>query len=290
MQKLKNIQNFISPFFLSLLSLLKILIGSKKATKLPSTNHKTCVVLGNGPSLELSILEVKKELTKSDLICVNYFPLTKLFDELKPRFFVACDIVIWDKMLNTDLVKQSEKMFDKMNNSVDWPFYLFMPIIAKNEGDWENRISKNKNIKVLFYNVTPIEGIRRFNHVLFSKGYGMPRPHNVLIPALIHCINLNYQKVFLFGVDHSWLNDISIDGNNNVLVGQRHFYKENSTKDQMRKSHTQSMKLHEVLNTFVIAFKGYHEINKYAKSKGVSIINSTPDSFIDAFERNHFSL
>ncbi len=44
-------------------------------------------------------------------------------------------------------------------------------------------------------------------------------------------------------------------------------------------------KLHEVLIKFVHAFKGYHDIERYARSKGIIIYNATPQSFIDAFER-----
>jgi hypothetical protein len=41
----------------------------------------------------------------------------------------------------------------------------------------------------------------------------------------------------------------------------------------------------ELLTKFVTAFSGYFVLNKYAKSRGVSIFNATPGSFIDAFER-----
>lgn len=285
MQTLKNIQNFITPFFLTVLSLIKILISSKKASSLPKRINSTCIILGNGPSLQTSILKSFKSVKEADLICVNYFPLTDLFIELKPRFFVACDSVLWDKNYNPDLVIKSEKMFDHMNNIVDWDFYLFIPSSSKNIGDWQQRVYKNRHIHILYYNLTPIEGVRKINFYLYSVALGMPRPHNVLIPSIVHAINLNYKKIFLFGVDHSWLNEISINEENEVMVGLHHFYNENATNHPIRKSKSESMKLHEVLETFATVFKGYHELNEFSKSKNIQIFNSTPNSFIDAFIR-----
>lgn len=287
MNTLKHIQEFLSALFSSLMSLIKILISSRPVSKLPSRKNDTCVILGNGPSLETSILEAGEILYQSDLICVNFFPLTHLFEQLKPRFFVACDSILWDKTFTSDLVVKSEKMFEQINSIVDWDFYLFMPRISKNKGDWHQRISTNKNIHVHYYNLTPVEGLKKINFYLYSFGLGMPRPHNVLIPSIVHAINLQYKRIFLLGVDHSWLSEIKTNDDNKVMVGQNHFYDDNTTKNQIRKSKTESMKLHEVLETFATVFRGYYELNDFSKTKNINIINSTPNSFIDAFNRQN---
>jgi len=41
----------------------------------------------------------------------------------------------------------------------------------------------------------------------------------------------------------------------------------------------------ELLTKFVHAFNGYFILKDYAKSQGTTIINATPGSYIDAFER-----
>jgi hypothetical protein len=43
--------------------------------------------------------------------------------------------------------------------------------------------------------------------------------------------------------------------------------------------------LHEILSTMSLAFESYHILKKYADYKEVKILNSTPGSYIDAFER-----
>jgi len=55
--------------------------------------------------------------------------------------------------------------------------------------------------------------------------------------------------------------------------------------DVMKKTGKGKRKMHEILIKFVHSFAGYFDINNYAKSQNVRIINITPDSFIDAFER-----
>ncbi len=284
MKTLKHIQEFIRALFSSFMSLCKTLISSRPVSKLPSKLNDSCVILGNGPSLETSIQAAKQTLSKSDLICVNFFPLTHLFEELKPRFFVACDSVFWDKRVSQDLVQRSEQMFDRINEKVDWEFYLFMPRTAKNKGDWQKRISANKNIRIIYYNLTPIEGIPAISYLLFKLKMGIPRPHNVLIPSLFHGINLTYSNIYLLGAEHSWLNEIAVDEGNNVYVQIPHFYNKKNNS-QIKKNNHENMRLHEVLHTFMVTFKGYHDLQAYSKTKNVSIYNVTPNSFIDAFER-----
>jgi hypothetical protein len=43
--------------------------------------------------------------------------------------------------------------------------------------------------------------------------------------------------------------------------------------------------LHQILQSLYIAFRSYFDIADYAKTKGIDILNITPDSFIDAFPR-----
>jgi hypothetical protein len=114
----------------------------------------------------------------------------------------------------------------------------------------------------------------------------MPRPHNVLIPSIMIALSLGFKKIFLFGADHSWLKDIWVDEENNVLLQQKHFYDIDKAKprhmDYLGKG---KRKMHEVLIKFYHSFKGYFEIDAYGKNQGKTIYNCTPGSYIDAFDR-----
>ena len=113
----------------------------------------------------------------------------------------------------------------------------------------------------------------------------MPRPRNVLIPSIMIGIWLGYSEIRLLGADHSWLKTISVDDNNRVVSIQPHFYQEDSREQQRIRTAYLSLPLHKVLESFHIAFRSYHRIRRFADTQGIRIINSTPGSFIDAFDR-----
>jgi hypothetical protein len=124
----------------------------------------------------------------------------------------------------------------------------------------------------------------------------MPRPHNVLIPSLILSINMKFSNIYVCGADHSWLKEIYVDNENEVLLSQKHFYDKQAQKqsDYRDMAVPQPMyhggsnnkrKLHEVLEKFYYTFRSYWKIKSLAESQAVKIYNITPISYIDAFDR-----
>ncbi|NJL74615.1 MAG: hypothetical protein HC892_05805 [Saprospiraceae bacterium] len=115
----------------------------------------------------------------------------------------------------------------------------------------------------------------------------MPRPHNVLIPSLMLAINIGFKEIFVVGADHSWLEELTVNENNEALLHQKHFYDEESSKPEyMYRQGKRPRKLHEILEKFMLSFRAYFDIREYSESKEVQIWNATPKSYIDAFERN----
>ena len=70
------------------------------------------------------------------------------------------------------------------------------------------------------------------------------------------------------------------------MVKHKHFYENESVRATasyylgLRKR-----RLFELLHKLMLTFEGYIKINNYAIGRGCKIINCTPGSFIDAFER-----
>jgi len=285
-----KIQSFINNLFKTILSLLKIILLTRRVQKLhPADNKRTCTILGNGPSL-LSTLEKKPTfLSDSSLLCVNFFADTDLYEKFQPERYVINAPEIWRKNCAEVYLTNQKELFHTISNKTNWTLLLYLPVNARNSEFYKKTISpilvQNENIKVCFFNVTPIEGFKFLIFPLFRRNLGMPRPHNVLIPSLMITINSGFEKIFLLGADHSWLKDIWVDENNAVFLRQRHFYQNDPTPKEMHKRGTGTRRLHEVLQKFVYTFSGYFILKDYVEKRGVRIINATPGSYIDAFER-----
>jgi len=285
-------QRFIENSVLSFLSLIKIIILSKIffRNKFPLKSQKDCVVLGNGPSLNPCLENHREFLANKDLFAVNYFPVTDIYDQLKPRNYIVGALEFWYPDVTPDRLEKQQKLFNALATKTTWELNLFISYKARNYPFWLEIIKNNKNIKVTYYNETPTEGFRSFRYCAFRKNLGMPRPHNVMIPAILFSLNMGYDKIYLVGADHSWLPLIKVDDQNNVLLNQQHFYDENTSvyKTMANKGKGQR-NLSEVLHKFYLAFKGHMELAEYSKHKGIEIINLTPGSFIDAYQKINLS-
>ena len=87
-------------------------------------------------------------------------------------------------------------------------------------------------------------------------------------------------------MEHSWLESLSVDKNNNILLENKHFYDKKEVKrEEFKKWNGDKYKLHEVLYDFGRMFESYWEIRDYIRDKNIEIINKSPNSFIDAFKK-----
>jgi hypothetical protein len=281
-----KIQNFLSNLGKVVVSLIRIILLAKWRVKLSMRHHDVCVILANGPSLGKTIQQHHQFLQGKDLICVNHFPSTEYFGQLKPNYYMTSAPDLWLDDIDQFFVDQSNRLFQKISRDTRWPLMLHIPQESKKFNRWQSWLRTNPNIKVIYYNNTPIEGWRWFRHWCFRLNLGMPRPHNVLIPSLTNAINMGYRQIYLLGADHSWLSEISVNDQNLVLINQKHFYDHQTSQGKpLDKRGVGQRNMPELLTKFVHAFNGYFVLREYAESRSVSILNATPGSFIDAFER-----
>lgn len=284
-----NIQLFLEHTAQSVLSLAKVVIQSKFRSPIPPKSKQNCIILANGPSLKDSLQENPSVFSKEkyDLFCVNYFANSDFYQKLQPNYYVMIAPEYWvDEFedISTIIEKRTE-LFRNIEAKTDWELDLFIPWEAKKSKTWKDLFKNKPNIHIHYFNRTPIEGCRSINHFLFRCHLGMPRPHNVLIPSLFIGINMEYQNIYLIGADHSWIPLIFVTSQNDVLFTNQHFYEEKKLKPHPMRKATGKRKLHEVLDKFMLTFKGYFILKSYAKTKKVKIWNATPSSFIDAFDR-----
>lgn len=281
-----KIRDWITDSVNSLISVIRILLLSKFKVAIKKQYDGDVVILGNGPSLPATIAAHRKFLEGKQLLCVNLFSDTDHFEQLKPKHYVVVSPNMWSGKPDPRTVENRRKVWSSLAKKTSWPMQLYLPYEADRTKDWKEIIRSNANIRVVYFNRTPVDGHGFLRHFLFKKGYGMPRPHNVIIPSLFLSVNLGFDEIYLIGADHSWLPETSVDDENNVLVCQKHFYDENEARPEgMIKNNEGLRKLHEVLEKWMISFKSYFIIREYAESQNVKIWNATPGSFIDAFDR-----
>lgn len=263
-------------------SVVKIILRSRSPRKsLPTDKTKSIVILGNGPSLRTTMDRHPEFLRSRQLMAVNYAANSSQFKDLRPHYYIMTDSTFFQEPDE----KSPTSILWKTLAGVSWPMILFVPVGQKETA--VRLTAHNPEITIRTLNLTPLEGANAIIHPLFDRGYGMPRPRNVLIAAIMAAISEGFGQIFLAGADHTWSRTLCVDSQNRICTALSHFY-DSSLDEDKKPVAVEAYKgkhLHEILMSLVIAFRSYFQIREYADRRGVSIINITPESMIDAFPK-----
>lgn len=261
-------------------SFAKIALQSRRCTISAAPREFPIVILGNGPSLLPAITTHGDLLREIPALAVNFAANTPEFRALRPRYYAIADPHFFETSVDPNVCK----LINSLENHVEWPMTLFIPNRAV-----KRLALNNPNIRIERFNPVAVEGLSQLKDFAFTHGLGMPRPRNVMIVAIMCAIRAGFKKIYLAGADHSWLKTLDVSENNEVISVQPHFYEESDSEKSRVNSIYKNVKLHEILLSFHLAFRSYHEIRRYAAKHGITIYNSTPGSFIDAFPRKPLS-
>lgn len=277
----EKIAMWVGDFSNSLKSVVKLVLHSHRSTiSRCASKDETIIIMGNGPSLNDSIVKYVNVLKRVPTLAVNFAANAPQFGELQPRYYVLADPHFFVSANDTNVMKLRTNLAN-----VGWRMTLFLPFEAKK---YDFAI-ENSNIKVEYFNLLATEGFNWLENWAYSSGRGMPRPRNVLIPSIMIAMKMGYGNIYIAGADHSWTKTLSVNERNEVVSIQPHFYEEDEKEEKRIKVDYLKYPLHKIVYSFYVAFKAYHEIKRYANVEGVNIYNSTPGSFIDAFPRRNLS-
>lgn len=272
----KNISGFFEKSASSLKSLAKMAIQSRRCDIKPvAAPGESLIVMGNGPSLADTMRDNAEALASHPLLAVNFAINAPEFLELRPEFYILADPVFFNDLTNANV----RRLWDNFSSAVTWPLTLFVPAKVRIP------VKTGANVTVRRFNPVGVEGFAWFENIAFRTGAGMPRPRNVLIPAIMTGIALGFKTIYIVGADHSWSKTLEVSDENVVISVQPHFYKDNEAEHTRVASVYKNIRLHEIMYSFYVAFRSYFTIRRFADSRGVTIYNSTPSSFIDAFPR-----
>ncbi|MDE6308588.1 MAG: hypothetical protein K2L81_00185, partial [Muribaculaceae bacterium] len=232
------------------------------------------IIMANGPSLAQTIAQYGPTLESHPTMAVNFAANATEFKQLRPRYYVLADPHFFNPQGDNNVHRLIGNL-----NGVDHEMTIFIPFGQKLE-------IANPRVKVEYFNMVGAEGARWLTTALYRSGRAMPRPRNVLIPAIMIGMLIGYKEIYLTGADHSWMRTLSVDDDNRVVTVQPHFYKDNESEHKRVTSVYANITLPQIIESFYIAFNAYHQIADFATREGVTIYNSTPESFIDAFKRS----
>lgn len=274
--KTDRFSGFMADLGASVKTAVKLALQSRAVTRGGAdADSGPLYIMGNGPSLRSNFEHDLDFLRSHTTMAVNFAANTDEFALVRPSYYVLADPHFFTGMSDPNVARLHESLA-----RVDWPMTLFVPASVKADG-----LPSAGHLTVRRFNFVGAEGFSWLENLVYDSGLGMPRPRNVMIPSIMIGIWLGFRKIYLLGADHSWLQSIWVDDANRVVTVQPHFYTDNDKEKQRVHSEYAGHRLHDVLESFHIAFRSYHRIARYAASRGVEIYNATPGSYIDAFPR-----
>lgn len=289
---LYNLSNHIGSFWQNLIntliSIIKIFIQTKFSISFPKITSNKATILANGPSLRTSLQKDIDFIKDSEIYCVNNFASAEVFTQIKPQNYVMLDPSYFKFTEITEDREDIKKTLNALCLDVSWKMSLYVPVYAR-KSYLVKQISFNNNIQVQYFNYTIVKGFSNFRNWIFSKLLGMPQCQNILAATLYVAITRQHPEVYLFGADHSWIEEIRLNEENELIGRQLHFY-DNPTKLKLEKIEklinkpikgfmaAQMLSLHK-------AFYSYEVLADYGVSQDVKIYNASAKSYIDSFEK-----
>lgn len=262
----------------TLKSAVKIALQSRR-TRRPDAAPQGhgIVVLANGPSLRQTIVENSAVLAAMPTLAVNFMANSPEMALLKPCYYVLADPFFFEG-IDHDNVKALWRNLA----SVSWPMTLFVPARRLAAA---RRLLGDCGVEFATFNFVGAEGFGWFERLAYGRGLAMPRPRNVLIPAIMAAIASGYKEIYITGADHSWMETLRVDDENHTVSVQPHFYKDSEAEKTRSVTEYRGYHLHDIIYSFYVAFRSYHRLERFAAGAGIDIFNSTPGSYIDAFRR-----
>jgi hypothetical protein len=275
---------FVKKCINTCISLAKIMIRLPAVSSLPVAEAASCAILGNGPSLNLSLDKHPSFFKDRPLLCVNGFSLAKEYSELKPSYYVMLDSSFW--LHSSDIVLE---IIGNIKTKTTWKLCLLLPPQAKRSPYLSDLEKQNPNIRIVFFNYTVFKGFDRIGHFFYRRNMAMIQSQNVLAASLFLSVNMGFKDIYLFGADHTWHENLYINEENVLCVKHKHFYENEEKLSYMpfyKARHlAQTFRMDEIFHIFSKTFYGYVALNNYAISQNCRIYNASEVSFIDAFKR-----
>lgn len=257
---------------------------------LPQIEHNSSrvVIIGNGPSLNSSIEKYKEEIEQSDIIVVNEFGATDLFEVFKPKLYVFADPAYFT--LPNNMKDSVINLFQTIVAKTMWPMHVIIPNTFK-EAHCLEILRQNKYITIDCYYDGRQDVGEKSKFEAWDENLIAPPAQTVLNACVYFAIYWNYKDIYLIGADTSFLESIRVDQKtNDIYIKSSHFYQDDEVYssnyyEASKGAKMEGWTLHDLIYAYGKMFELYAELKKYADYRGVTIYNASEYSWINVFER-----
>lgn len=256
---------------------------------IPEGAYDKLVIIGNGPSLNITMEKYEKEVRSSECLMVNEAALTSLYDLIKPSIYMLVDPKFYLSEGYESYQETLNSLVNVIVSKTDWTMKIIMPRNAI--GSYVvQRFKENTNIDIMFYENGWYSPKLTSKFEKWDNNFVAPPAQTVLNTAVWLAIYWGYKETYIVGADTSWHVGLKMDQQTNELYTiDTHFFNNKEIygdlyddKHERRPIHK---KMHEELFAEATALNGYWDLREYAEWKGVNVYNASEYSWIDAFER-----
>jgi hypothetical protein len=222
----------------------------KKNTALKNMYQgQRCFILGTGPSLKTTDFD----LLKNELVFgVNFYYKSDLVNTVKPQFYC-----LYDDIFHTTHQQSTLDLLHKLPDTIFFLRTRAVDFIRKNNIDMKNIYFQHCN------------QYQYGDLVRLDMTKGMTAPFNVVLGCLQSAIYMGFKKIYLLGCDFNSFASLKVE----------HFYDRGPAPDR-------TMPLGFELKYYSLVSYHHYAIEKYARKNGIQIVNLTPNSLLDAYERD----
>ena len=235
-------------------------------------------VLANGPSLkeELPILIKDESFQTASKFVLNFFSTTEFYKIVKPENYCLAD-----KGFFIENAKEGHrKTISALNNETSWKLRLFVP---NNFYPVAKKMINNHNITIVPISTLKFEGFEKKRYKYYKQGKAVPSFVNVTLMIEYLLLNMGCKDIRLYGVDHTFFNNMAVDEENHLCLVDNHYY--GNEYRTLRRFDGSYFTMCEWLMDKYLTFKEHERIRGYADYLGAQIVNCTKGSLIDAYIR-----
>nr|WP_321486338.1 hypothetical protein [uncultured Draconibacterium sp.] len=285
---MKKILIFVRDALLFILFLFRSLKYGFKRSEIIKDQTGKITVLANGPSLKSDLESIVEEhnLNKKEFVVLNFFAFDNIFFELEPKYYCFADHMFFIE--NSHRNEEVFKLYKILNTYVDWDLEIFIPL-----GSFDSFVDKarftNKHITIRKVNNTFYTGNNSFKHFFYKNGLSTPRLQTVAILAIYVALNKGFTDIDVYGIDHTFFDNLTVDNQNRLCNKERHFYSPEDSdvvlKPILRNDNNQPFTIAEYISAISEMFKSHDLLSGYSKYLNAIITNRTSKSLVDSYNR-----